>query len=82
MGMGRMVEDCMVGKVVGIMVDSMVEELEDVVVVEVGFVGLALVVRYWRHMGSLGIQAEIRRGPPCRPLECSSLDTHFQTFYH
>jgi hypothetical protein len=77
----RMVEDCMVDKAVGTRVDSMVEAPEDFGVDSLSFADLAFGVRHWQHKGNLGILVEIRHGPPCRPLEYSFLDIHFQTFY-
>jgi hypothetical protein len=50
-GVEGIVEDCIVDKVVGTMVDSMVEVLEAWVVDNSGFVDLAFVVRHWQHKG-------------------------------
>jgi hypothetical protein len=80
MVVGRMVEDCMVDKVVGTRVGSMVEVPEAFGVDSLSFADLTFRVRYWQHKGNLGIWAEIRHGPPCRPLEYSFLGIHFQTF--
>jgi hypothetical protein len=81
MVVGRKVVDCTVGKVVGIMVDSMGEVPEAFGVDSLSFADLAFGVRHWQHKGNLGILVEIRHGPPCRPLEHSFLDIRFQTFY-
>jgi hypothetical protein len=81
MSVGRVVEDSMVDKVVGTMVDNMVEGSEASVIDNLGFVEEAFVAQHWPHMGSSGTPVEIHHGPPCQPLEYSSSDIHFQISY-
>ena len=81
MGVEGMVEDCMVYKVAGTMVDNMVEAPEAFGFDNLSFAELAFGVRHWQHKGNLGTRVEICHGPPCRPFEYSFSDIHFQTSY-
>jgi len=71
MVVGKVVVDCIAGTVVGIVVDSMGEAFEVVVVDSLGFVELGYEVICWQYMGGLGKMVEVHHGPPCRPLERS-----------
>jgi hypothetical protein len=55
MGVGRMVEDCVVDNFVDIVAGNMVEVPEAFVVDNLGFMEGAFVVQHWPHRGSSGI---------------------------